>query len=110
MKNMMMIDYRKALVSGSLIVVGALTAGFAGVRQSWMNKRLFGVMGMSVTPLSIMGIATAAIGVSMLSSRLDILDLQREVGEYGGVFNAHEGDYMEDFQGGAEQFWAEDFE
>ena len=106
----MMIDYRKALVSGSLIVVGALTAGFAGVRQSWMNKRLFGVMGWTATPLTLMGVATAAIGVSMLSSRLDLLDLQREVGEYGGVFNAHEGDYMEDWNGGAEYWASEDFE
>ena len=104
-----MIDIRKALVSGSLIVVGALTAGFAGVRQSWMNRRLFGVMGWNATPLTLMGVATAAIGISMLSSRLDLLDLQREVGEYGGVFNG-EGDWMADWSGGAEEWASETYE
>ena len=105
-----MIDIKKAIVSGSLIVVGALTAGFAGVRQSWMNQRLFGVMGWNATPLTIMGVATAAIGISMLSSRLDLLDLQREVGEYGGVFNSPDGDWMEDWSGGAEEWASESFE
>ncbi len=105
-----MIDYKKAIVSGSLIVVGALTAGFAGVRQSWMNRRLFGFMGWTATPLTLMGVATTAIGISMLSSKLDLLDLQREVGEYGGVFNANDGDWMEDWSGGAEEWASETYE